>query len=112
MKKQIMKRLLDYKVVQEDDILKNSLEGIVYNDTKHNIKAGLVKPLAYMHRNILDHRDIFNSLFKIEPMKGKQISDFVQFLGKTHVNTQNKKGKLSLLQIHSELKIRIIIRII
>ncbi|MEB9981366.1 D-alanyl-lipoteichoic acid biosynthesis protein DltD, partial [Bacillus cereus] len=47
MKKQIAKRLLDYKVVQEDDILKNSLEGIVYNDTKHNIKAGLVKPLAY-----------------------------------------------------------------
>ncbi|CAM4350279.1 D-alanyl-lipoteichoic acid biosynthesis protein DltD [Bacillus wiedmannii] len=71
MKKQIAKRLLDYKVVQKDDILKNSLEGIVYNDTKHNIKAGLVKPLAYMHRNILDHRDVFNSLFKIEPMKEK-----------------------------------------
>ncbi|MCU5662185.1 D-alanyl-lipoteichoic acid biosynthesis protein DltD, partial [Bacillus cereus] len=43
----------------------------VYNDTKHNIKAGLVKPLAYMYRNILDHRDLFNSLFKIEPMKEK-----------------------------------------
>ncbi len=38
MKKRIAKRLLDYKVVQKDDILKNSLEGIVYNDTKHNIK--------------------------------------------------------------------------
>ncbi|MED1518206.1 D-alanyl-lipoteichoic acid biosynthesis protein DltD, partial [Bacillus paranthracis] len=71
MKKQIAKRLLDYKVVQEDDILKNSLEGIVFNDTKHNVKAGLVKPLAYMHRNILDHRDLFNSIFKIEPMKEK-----------------------------------------
>ena len=81
MKKQIAKRLLDYKVVQEDDILKNSLEGIVYNDTKHNIKAGLVKPLAYMHRNILDHRDLFNSIFKIEPMKEKQMWDFVQFHG-------------------------------
>ena len=81
MKKQIAKRLLDYKVVQEDDILKNSLEGIVFNDTKHNVKAGLVKPLAYMHRNILDHRDLFNSIFKIEPMKEKQMWDYVQFLG-------------------------------
>ncbi|MEK4578905.1 MULTISPECIES: D-alanyl-lipoteichoic acid biosynthesis protein DltD [Bacillus] len=71
MKKKIAKRLLDYKVVRKDAILSSSLESIAYNDTKHNIKAGLAKPLAYMYRNILDHRDLFNSLFKIEPMKEK-----------------------------------------
>lgn len=38
---------------------------------KYNIKVGLVKLFVYMYWNILDYRDLFNFLFKIELMKEK-----------------------------------------
>ncbi|MED2839068.1 D-alanyl-lipoteichoic acid biosynthesis protein DltD [Bacillus wiedmannii] len=69
MKKKIAKRLLDFNVVRKDYILKNSLEGIVYNDTIHKIKAAVSKPIAYINRNIFDHKDLVNSMFNIKPRK-------------------------------------------
>ncbi len=35
MKKQIAKRLLNFEIVKKETLLKISLEGIVYDDTKH-----------------------------------------------------------------------------
>ncbi|MGG0515045.1 D-alanyl-lipoteichoic acid biosynthesis protein DltD [Bacillus pseudomycoides] len=69
MKKKIAKRLLDFNVVRKDSILKSSLEGIVYNDTTHKIKAGVLKPIAYINRNIADHKDLVTSIFNIKPKK-------------------------------------------
>ena len=65
-----------------------------------------------MHRNILDHRDLFNSLFKIEPMKEKTNIGLRSISWEDARKHAEQEGKQSLLQIHSELKIRIIIRII
>ncbi|KEK23104.1 D-alanyl-lipoteichoic acid biosynthesis protein DltD [Bacillus gaemokensis] len=67
MKKKIAKRLLDFDIVRKDLILKNSLEGIVYNDTTYKIKARVSKPIAYINRNISDHKDLVKSLFNIKP---------------------------------------------
>lgn len=69
MKKKIADWLLDFKVVHNDFILKNSLEGIVYNDTIHKIKAGVFKPVAYINRNFADHKGLVKSIFNIKPKK-------------------------------------------
>lgn len=69
MKKQIATRLLNFEIVKEDTLLKTSLEGIVYDDTKYKIKAIAVKPLAYLYRNILDRKDLFTAMFQIKPNK-------------------------------------------
>lgn len=69
MKKKIAERLLKYEIVQKDTLLKTSLEGIVYNDTKHNVKAVAAKPFAYVYRNILDRKDLVASIFDIKPRK-------------------------------------------
>ncbi|AFQ15695.1 D-alanyl-lipoteichoic acid biosynthesis protein DltD [Bacillus thuringiensis] len=68
-KKEIAKRLLEFKIVQKDKMLKNSLEGIVYNDTIHSVKAMISKPSAYLYRNILDRKDLIMSMFYISPRK-------------------------------------------
>ncbi|MEI4800639.1 D-alanyl-lipoteichoic acid biosynthesis protein DltD [Bacillus sp. NPDC077411] len=69
MKKQIAERLLEYEIVRKDTLLKTSLEGIVYDDTNHNMKAAAAKPFAYVYRNILDRKDMVASIFDIKPQK-------------------------------------------
>lgn len=69
MKRQIAKRLLEFEIVQKDKLLKNSLEGIVYNDTIHSVKSMISKPFAYLYRNILDRKDLMMSIFDIKPRK-------------------------------------------
>lgn len=69
MKKKIAKRLLEFNVVRKDYILKNSLEGIVYNDITHKLKAGVSKPIAYINQNISNYKDLVQSMFNIKPTK-------------------------------------------
>ncbi|EOG8709277.1 D-alanyl-lipoteichoic acid biosynthesis protein DltD [Bacillus cereus] len=69
MKRQIAKRLLEFEIVQKDKLLKNSLEGIVYNDTIHSLKSTISKPFAYLYRNILDRKDLMMSIFDIKSRK-------------------------------------------
>lgn len=68
-KKQMAKRLLNFDIVQNETLLKISLEGIVYDDTKHKVKALAAKPFAYIYRNILDRKDLFTIMFDIQPHK-------------------------------------------
>ncbi|WP_242217071.1 D-alanyl-lipoteichoic acid biosynthesis protein DltD [Bacillus cereus group sp. BfR-BA-01380] len=69
MKKQIAERLLGFEIVRKDTLLKTSLEGIVYDDTEHNLKAAAAKPFAYVYRNILDRKDLVTSIFDMKPRK-------------------------------------------
>ncbi|CAG9611615.1 Protein DltD [Bacillus rhizoplanae] len=68
-KKEIANRLLSFEIVRKDTLLKTSLEGIVYDDTKHKVKAAAAKPFAYVYRNILDRKDLVTSMFDIKPRK-------------------------------------------
>lgn len=65
-----------------------------------------------MHRNILDHRDLFNSIFKIEPMKEKTNVGLRSISWVDARKHAEEEGKRNLLQTHLELKIRITINII
>ncbi|PGR79245.1 D-alanyl-lipoteichoic acid biosynthesis protein DltD [Bacillus cereus] len=71
MKKQIAKRLLNFEIVKKETLLKISLEGIAYDDTKYKVKALAAKPFAYIYRNILDRKDLFTAMFNIKPHKEK-----------------------------------------
>ncbi|MDM5153996.1 D-alanyl-lipoteichoic acid biosynthesis protein DltD [Bacillus sp. DX1.1] len=69
MKKHIAKRLLKFDIVKKETLLKTSLEGIAYDDTKYKVKAIAAKPFAYIYRNILDRKDLFTVMFNIKPPK-------------------------------------------
>lgn len=58
------KRLLHFNEVTRDFVLKSLLERYVYKDQKHQIIAGLVKPLGYIILSALEKRDFLFTLIQ------------------------------------------------
>jgi D-alanine transfer protein len=62
------KRLLSYNVVKKDPLLASILEANVYQDKYHQVKAHLLKPVAFGFLKVLERRDFFLSVFEV-PMR-------------------------------------------